>query len=391
MSMTMGKKRAVYIRMLMGLLALGAAVCGAPAGAQSPISIAFVGQALIKHDICSAAPDALDHARQSLQGADVAFTNLEVAIQPAGQKLAPRSKTAVPAPPVVLDCLKAMGFNMLSLANNHAFDLGAAGMFGTIEEVRQRGFTYAGTGADAAAAAAPGILETGKGRVALVAMATGAVQLSPETWAAQGRAGVNYLERMPDGRPNPEHKNRILDAVRAAARESQTVIAYHHNHYWGTARGSGMPPSRDKRIGRFETQQWVIDWARELIDAGASVYVAHGDPTVHGVEIYKGRLILHGLGNYIFHSVAAADRYGPLAYMSVVATADFSDGRLRSARFRPVVLSLVQTGDSPRGTPYLAEAAEAEAILLRLAHESRRHGTMIRIDPSTQTATLEIP
>lgn len=152
-----------------------------------------------------------------------------------------------------------------------------------------------------------------------------------------------------------------------------------------------MPPSRDKRIGRFETQQWVMEWARELIDAGASVYVAHGDPTVHGVEIYKGRLILYGLGNYIFHSVAAADRYGPLAYMSVVATADFSDGQLRSARFRPVVLSLVQTGDSPRGTPYLAEAAEAEAILLRLSHESRRHGTMIRIDPSTQTATLEVP
>lgn len=387
----MGKTRAACICMLMRLLALGAAVCSAPVGAQSHISIAFVGQALIKHDICNAAPDALDHARKSLQGADVAFTNLEVAIQPSGQNLAPRSKTAVPAQPVVLDCLKAMGFNLLSLANNHTFDLGVAGMFGTIEEVRQRGFTYAGTGADAAAAAAPGILETGKGRVALVAMATGAVQLTTETWAAPGRAGVNYLERMSDGRPNPEHKNRILEAVRAAARESQTVIAYHHNHYWGAARGSGMPPSRDKRIGRFETQQWVMEWARELIDAGASVYVAHGDPTVHGVEIYKGRLILYGLGNYIFHSVAAADRYGPLAYMSVVATADFSDGQLRSARFRPVVLSLVQTGDSPRGTPYLAEAAEAEAILLRLSHESRRHGTMIRIDPSTQTATLEVP
>lgn len=391
MAMLMDKTQAVCVRMLWGLIALCMAVSAAPAGAQSNISMAFVGQALIKHDICNGAPVALDHARQSLQGADVAFTNLEVAIQPAGQNLAPRSKTAVPAPPVVLDCLKAMGFNMLSLANNHAFDLGVAGLHGTIEEVRLRGFTHAGTGADAAAAAAPGILETGKGRVALVAMATGAVQLSPETWAEPGRPGVNYLERMPDGRPNPEHRKRILDAVRAAAQESQVVIAYHHNHYWGTARGSGMPPSRDRRIGRFETQPWVIEWARELIDAGASVYVAHGDPTVHGVEIYKGKLILHGLGNYIFHSVAAADRYGPLAYMSVVATADFSEGRLRSARFRPVVLSLVQTGDSPRGTPYLAEAAEAEAILLRLAHESRRHGAMIRIDPSTQTATLDLP
>src|SRR5688572_1860761 len=132
---------------------------------QSRVSIAFVGQALIKYDICKSAPASLAQARDSLRGADVAFTNLEVAIQPAGQNLPARSKEAVPAPPIVLDCLKAMGFNMLSLANNHAFDLRLAGMFATMDEVRQRGFAYAGTGADAAAATAPGFLETGKGRV----------------------------------------------------------------------------------------------------------------------------------------------------------------------------------------------------------------------------------
>ncbi len=375
-------------------LALGTAAHAAQSSAASgapPISIAFVGQALVKDDICKSAPAALAQARASLGGADVAFTNLEVAIQPAGQNLPPRSKRAVPAPAVVLDCLKSMGFNMLSLANNHAFDLELAGMFATIEEVRQRGFTYAGTGADAAAAAAPAFIDTAKGRVALVAMATGAVQLVPETWAAPGRPGVNYLERMPDGRPNPEHKQRILDAVRAAAREAQTVIAYHHNHYWGEARGSGLPPDREKRTGRFETLPWAAEWARELIDAGASVYVAHGDPTLHGVEIYKGRLILHGLGNYIFHSVGGTDRYGPLAYMSVVASAEFSAGRVRSVRFRPVVLSLVRTGESPRGTPYLAESAEAEVILQRLAYLSSRHGATIRIDPTGQSAILEIP
>jgi len=355
----------------------------------SPISIAFVGQALIKDDLCASAPAALAHARTALRGADVAFTNLEVAIQPAGQNLPPR-KGAVPAPPAVLDCLKAMGFTMLSLANNHAFDLGREGVFATTDEVRRRGFAYAGSGADAASAAAPGFALTGKGRVALVAMATGAVQLTPETWAAPGRAGVNYLERMPDGRPNPEHKQRILDAVRAAAREASVVIAYHHNHYWGEARGSGLPPDREKRIDRFETLPWAIEWARELIDAGASVYVAHGDPTLHGVELYKGRLILHGLGNYIFHSVGGNDRYGPLAYVSVVATAEFSAGRVRSVGFTPVVLSLVKTGDAPRGTPYLAEGAEAEAILQRLAYLSSRHGAKLRIDPTRQKAVLEL-
>jgi len=385
----------VLIHLFAGMLALNGAALAAAANAtgagESSIMLAFVGQALIKEDLCQSAPASLAHAKETLRGADAAFTNLEVAIQPAGQNLPPQSKRAVPAPPAVLDCLKSMGFNMLSLANNHAFDLRLAGLRGTIEEVRQRGFTHAGTGEDAAAATAPAFLDTGKGRVALVAMATGAVQLTPETWAGPGRPGVNYLEHMADGRPNPEHKQRILDAVRAAAREAQTVIAYHHNHYWGDARGSGLPPGREKRLDRFETLPWAAEWARELIDAGASVYIAHGDPTLHGVEIYKGRLILHGLGNYIFHSVGGTDRYGPLAYVSVVVTAEFSAGRLRSARFRPVVLSLVKTGGSPRGTPYLAEGAEAEAILQRLAYLSKRHGATLRVDAAGQSATLEVP
>jgi len=358
---------------------------------QEVIRVALVGQALIKSDVCTTAPAAFEQAKGYLKGVDVGFTNLEVAIEAPGRPLTPSSANAVPGKPVVLDCLKSMGFNLLSLANNHAFDLGRDGVAATIDEVRKRGLAHAGTGADADAAAAAGFLDTRKGKVALVAMATGASQLVPETWAASGRAGVNYLERLPDGRPNPEHKKRILDAVRAAARESTLVIAYHHNHYWGEATGSGLPPDRDKRIGRFETLPWVVDWARELIDAGASIYVAHGDPSLHGVEVYKGRLILHGLGNYIFESRGGTDKYGPLASMSAVVTAEFSNGRLTGASFRPLILSTANVDRAPRGAPYLAEGAEADLILHRLVEQSRRHGVTLEVDTATWTAKLRLP
>lgn len=372
------------------LLALLAASSSVAQG-EEVMRVALVGQALIKSDICATGPASLEQARGYLTGVDVAFTNLEVAIEAPGRGLKPRSANTVPGQPVVLDCLKSMGFNLLSLANNHAFDLQREGIAATINEVKKRGFAHAGTGADADAAAAAGFLDTSKGKVALVAMATGASQLVPDTWAAPGRAGVNYLERLPDGRPNPEHKKRILDAVRAAARESKLVIAYHHNHYWGEAMGSGLPPDREKRIQRFETLPWAVDWARELIDAGASVYVAHGDPSLHGVEVYKGKLILHGLGNFIFESVGGNDRYGPLAYMSAVATAEFANGRLTGATFRPLILSTVKMGETPRGAPYLAEGAEAELILFRLVDQSRRHGVTLDVDPATWTAKLKLP
>ena len=367
-----------------------AAQAGNTATTSAPLRVALVGQALIKTDLCAAAPSALMQAREYLAGNDVNFTNLEVAIDPIGRNLRRRSATAVPAQPVVLDCLKSMGFNLLSLANNHAFDVLREGLLATIEETRARGFAFAGTGIDADAATAAGYLDTKKGRVALVAMATGAGQLVPETWAASGRAGVNYLERLKDGTPNPEHRDRILNAVRSAAKTGAFVIAYHHNHYWGEVEGSGLPPDREGTISRYETHPWAVKWAKQLIDAGASIYVAHGDPSLHGVEVYKGGLILHGLGNYIFQSVGGNDRYGPLAYLSVVATAEFANGRVTGATFRPLVLSTVNVGDAPRGVPYLAEAAEAQVILERLRERSKEHGATIEIDREGQSATLRL-
>jgi len=111
--------------------------------------------------------------------------------------------------------------------------------------------------------------------------------------------------------------------------------------------------------------------------------LAHGDPALHAVEIYKGRPIFYGLGNFIFEpvneSVSSLDVYGPLAYMSVVAHAEFRSGRLTALRFQPIVLSLDNAGQARRGVPYLAEGGEAALILGRLAEVSHRYGTEMRI------------
>ena len=161
-----------------------------------------------------------------------------------------------------------MGFNLLSLANNHAFDLLESGLLATRAEVARLGFSHAGTGRNADQAAGAAILETPGGKVALVAMASGGAQLTPEAWAGPGKAGVNFLELKADGSLNSEHRERMLHAVREAAAKARTVIVYQHNHYWGEARGKDGPPGRERRIDRFETPGWMETWARELIDAG---------------------------------------------------------------------------------------------------------------------------
>lgn len=355
----------------------------------SRLRIALVGQALIHEDLRRVAPLAVQQAKSYLEGADVRFTNLETGVVPADMVIEPRAESVVRTGPEVLEALKDMGFNMLAMSNNHAWDFGANGLLAAITEVSRYGFAHAGTGADADAAAAPGYLDTAAGRVALVGMASGASQLeSPSTWAGVGRPGVNYLDVRGDGTLNPEQKARILGAVREAARRAPFVIAYQHSHIWGDATGIEAPPSRQTKVKRFDTPAWMVAWAHELIDAGASLYVAHGNPALHGVEIYKGRPILYGLGNYIFNSEQPLDRFGPLAYYSAVAYCDFTDGVLTAVRFRPLVLSLDTTPEVPRGIPYLAQGGEADAVLERLVHISGKHGTTMTIDGGAVSVVL---
>ena len=76
---------------------------------------------------------------------------------------------------------------------------------------------------------------------------------------------------------------------------------------------------------------------------------------------------------------------------SAVVTAEFLNGQLVGATFRPLVLSTVKVGEAPRGAPYLAEGAEAELILHRLVDQSRRHGVTLDVDTPTQTAHWRRP
>lgn len=344
------------------------------------LRITIVGQAHIHSDLRKTAPAAVEQARTYLSNADVRFTNLETAVASRDAVIQPRPNVGR-TDPEVLDCLREMGFNLLSLSNNHAFDLGLGGLLATREEVARRGFGFAGTGANLAEALAPGFVETPAGRVALIGMASGAeMQLPPDTWAAPDHPGVNFLEQRNDATLNPAQVSQILDSVRKAARASVGVIVYQHNHYWGDGQGSGLPPGRFKIISRFDTPQWQVDWAHQLIDAGALLYVAHGDPSLHGVEIYKGRPIFYDLGNFVFQPTVSLDTYGPLSYMSTIAQVEFRSGRVSAIHFVPIVLSMNDAAEAPRGVPYLAEGREARTILLGLADASRQFGTEIRIE-----------
>jgi len=365
------------------------------------ITVTLTGQSMIRSDLRATAPAKLPLMQDLLKG-DVIFTNLESTVAEKGQTV--HEGRGFLTPPQALDTLKALGFNLLSLSSNHAFDLKVTGLQNTIHEADRRKFVHAGAGNDLAEAAAAGYLRLPKGTVALVASASGLI--SPDASAALDRPGVNELRieaghkqneatedlpGAPPNMPNPEDAQRILESIRNARQHADLVIVYQHNHVFGNRSFStifteGMPE-------RLAPNEWLVQWTHAEVDAGADIVVMHGAPLLHGVEIYRGHPIFYDLGNFIYNvppTLTYIDE--PMSWESVVAYVQFQGRKLQAVSFRPIVLNNLGEGQpdsrseytnnrflDTRGLPSPATGARAGYILERLAEASKPFRTRIEI------------
>ena len=125
-----------------GCLAVAFAVGAAARPQSEPMVITLTGQSMIRSDIRAAAPAAVP-VIQSLLNGDVKFTNFEAAVGEKGEAV--HEGGGFLAPPEALDALTTLGFNLLSLSNNHAFDLKLTGLENTLREVKKRKIVHAGT------------------------------------------------------------------------------------------------------------------------------------------------------------------------------------------------------------------------------------------------------
>lgn len=396
---------------------------------RSDLSFVAVGQSLIKRDTRNRSEPAFLQVARLVDQADLAFTNLEATIKGSQGGWPTKGAYLGTAEPVVLDALKVLGFNMLSLSNNHAFDLGPNGVLSTLEEVGKRGFCAAGLGADQSAAARPGYLDTEVGPVALVAIDGGpsgdSYRAKDADNKAPSRPGVNalrvaqefhvgrdeleMLRRLQDelghqrlrghyrhgggkdtaesvdfyglrfrlgekhqrrGVPDEQDLERHLAAVAEAAGRAGFVVVYLHHHHWEAV--------------WEDVSDWERAFARACIDAGANAYVSHGVPLLQPIEIYRNRPIFYSLGNFLFQSARAEEWHHDEIWRSVVATCRFgTDGNLRDMTLDPIVIGgeakLAAKDFVGREVPWRANAESSEHILTRLAGLSAKEGTRIEI------------
>jgi poly-gamma-glutamate capsule biosynthesis protein CapA/YwtB (metallophosphatase superfamily) len=363
--------------------------------AQSTLNITLAGQSMIRSDIRAHAPSAVPTIASLLKG-DVVFTNFESAIIDVRKGQSPKDGRFL-SPPEALEALKTFGFNLVSLSNNHAWDLKVPGIQNTLEQVKRLGLVHAGIGHTLQEAVAPGYLHTPKGTVALVAMASGLVE--PGGSATATRPGVNEL-RVEGNKPNQEDAQRILQSIRDARKQADLVIVYEHNHVFDKPFLTIM---REELPERLAPPDWLKKWTHAEVDAGADIIVMHGAPLLHGVEIYRDRPIFYDLGNFIFQVPPTDIQLDePINWESVVAYVDFQGKNLQSIKFRPIAQNKIGQGQADtqdehtnnlflqtRGLPAPAKDEQARYILERLADSSRPFGTTVELKGETAEIKLK--
>jgi poly-gamma-glutamate synthesis protein (capsule biosynthesis protein) len=311
------------------------------------MTLAAVGDCIVTRKVSHRRdPDFLALA-ELLRGADVAWGNCELVFAES-REVWPALKWGDPhvmAPPWGADELAWMGLDFVGVANNHTLDFGTDGMFSTLENLDRVGLGHAGAGADLAAAASPGYIDTAVGRVAQVNCAS----TFPPYFAAgpahpylKGRPGLNpvrldqkyQLDRklfeqmkkveetfsdlqaynefpVPDSEMPPKDHwyfgerqtlagdridllsaalaadlTRVTDAVKVARNNARLVVASIHAH--------------EARHKLEIADPFLQPFARACIDAGADAFFAAGPHVIRGLEIYKGKPIFYCLSNFFF-------------------------------------------------------------------------------------------
>lgn len=251
--------------------------------------------------------------------------------------------------------LSAAQIDCCVLANNHVVDLGFGGLLETLESLRRAGIRTAGAGESTAQAASPAIIEIAPGiRLALFGYGAESSGIPP-SWAARDHSpGLNFLPGL-----SRETAREVIESIRRQSRPEDLVIFSVH---WGGNWGYDIPEEQ-------------VRFAHMLIDSGA-VDVVHGHSSHHvrPLEVYRGKLIMYGAGDFLndYEGIEGNEGYRDDLVLMYFPTFDLKTGRL--VRLRMVPLQIW------RFSLRRASAADAAWLCDVLNRESRQFGTRIKVE-----------
>lgn len=289
---------------------LSLVICPFAANAGEQISIVAVGDIMMG----TTYPDKklppkdgsgiFNNVKKEFYGHDIVFGNLEGPLTDVGEPSKCLVKTEhcneFKMPVRYVNYLKDAGFNVMSIANNHAFDFGFRGMQNTRNTLESAGIKTAG-GKDIA------YLNIKGKKIAV--------------------AGFSFSSSSP-------YSYSIKDLPQAAKivkelKESNDIVIV---SFHGGAEGKAAVNIFDsEEIFLKEKRGNVIKFSRTVIDAGADLVIGHGPHVLRAMEIYKGKLIAYSLGNFLTYGFSTSGPNGLSVILKIKIdseTGNFIDGEL---------------------------------------------------------------
>lgn len=231
----------------------------------------FCPMSIVKEQIENKNFDKIFGALDSIfSKSDYSVVNLEAPI--LTQYANPISKMGihVSSPLQTAEALKYVGFNLVTLANNHINDFGDIGVKNTIEVCRDNNIDIVGGGINIYEAQKPIICDIKKKKIAFINFCENEFSVATEKC----------------GGANPLNPIKNYYQIQNAKKDSDFVVVITH----GGVEHYQYPTPRMKEAYRF------------FVDAGADAVVNHHQHCYSGFEYYKNKPIVYGIGNFLFDS-----------------------------------------------------------------------------------------
>ena len=259
-----------------------------------------------------------------LESADVAAANVESALGDVGE---PANKSyTFRAPPAAALSLARAGFDVVTLANNHALDYGPAALKQAISLLKAEGVKTVGAGENAAAARTPALINQKGVTLAFLGYVDVPVEGRPPYFDTQSWTATETTPGLAWA-----HPEQIRADVAAARQQADHVIVLLHSGY------EYVPaPSEQQKAA-----------AHAAINAGASLVIGHHAHILQGVEFLESGVIVYGLGNFAFTINGAPE--------TALLNVWLDRASVRQIEFVPAIV-----GNA--GQPRLAHGEEADAI-----------------------------
>lgn len=242
--------------------------------------------------------------QEYLSGADLLFGNFESTLTDyptTAKNTKSKHVFAFRTPPETAKVLKRAGFHVLSTANNHSGDFGERGFKDTMQNLKAVGIHPIGR----------------KGQIEYMTVSGVKMAFIP----------FSYLRA---------HSNvKDLDGMRELVREARAnapivVISCH----WGGEGEKFLHTKSHTEMFYGENRGNLPAFAHAAIDAGADLILGHGPHVVRALELYKGRLIVYSLGNFIgYGALSSRGKTGLTLVLNITLS---KDGKFESGKIIPM-------------------------------------------------------